>query len=459
MSDAAGPRHRVVIVGAGFGGLFAAKALRGNVEVTVIDRTNHHLFQPLLYQMATGILSAGDIAPPIRDILRRQRNTSVVLGEVEAIDLGARTLTVNTLGLRGDIPYDSLILAAGADQSYFGHPEYARHAPGMKTIDHALELRGRIFGAFEMAERESDPALRKIWMTFVVIGAGPTGVELAGQIAELSHRSLHRNFRTIDPAEARIVLLDAAPAILGTFPASLQRRAAHHLERMGVEVRLGVPVTGVDERGIDTDAEEPGLRRIDTATKIWAAGVAGSPLGRMVAEAAGAGVDRAGRVQVNPDCTLPGHPDVFVIGDLMSLDGLPGVAQVAIQSGRHAAETITRRLGGDTEPRPFRYRNLGTMATISRFQAIASIGRLHVSGFPGWLLWLAVHLFTLTGFKHRVAVLANWTIAFIGRGRPQRAITAQQVFARQASEAQAAAISQGAAAFAGGPSVQPGEQS
>jgi NADH dehydrogenase len=430
-------RHRVAIVGAGFGGLFAAKALRGaDVDVTVIDRTNHHLFQPLLYQMATGILSEGDIAPPIRDVLRRQRNTSVTLGEVEGIDLDGRRLTVNTLGLRSEIPYDSLIIATGANQSYFGHPEFAHDAPGMKTIDDALELRGRIFGAFEMAEREPDPNLRSAWLTFVVVGAGPTGVELAGQIAELAHYSLRRNFRRIDPTDARIVLVDAAPRILGSFPESLQRRAARHLERMGVEIHLGAMVTGVDGRGINTNAEDPSLRRIEAMTKIWAAGVEASPLGRMVAAAAGAEVDRAGRVQVNPDCTLPGHPEVFVVGDLMSLDDLPGLARVAIQSGRHAATTIARRLHGDITERPFRYRDRGAMATISRFTAIGRIGPIRISGFAGWAIWLAVHLFALTGFKNRVAVLSSWTIAFLGRGRPQRAITAQQVFARQTLEAQ-----------------------
>ena len=413
--------------------MFAAKALGGaDVEVTVIDRTNHHLFQPLLYQMATGVLAEGDIAPPIRDILRRHRNTRVMLGEVETVDLEARSVTVNTLGVRSQVGYDSLILATGSNQSYFGRPEFAHDAPGMKTIDHALELRGRIFGAFEMAERASDPTVRSVWLTFVIVGAGPTGVELAGQIAELSHRSLHRNFRRIDPREARIVLLDAAPTILGAFPESLRRRTARHLERIGVEIHLGVMVTDVDIRGIDTNAEDPQLRRIEAATKIWAAGVEASPLGRVAAQAAGAGVDRAGRVQVRPDCSLPGHPEVFVIGDVMSLDQLPGVAQVAIQSGRHAADTIVRRLRGDTAERRFRYRDKGTMATISRFQAIATIGRVHISGFPAWVLWLAVHLFALTGFKNRAAVLFNWTIAFIGRGRPQRVITAQQIFARHA---------------------------
>jgi NADH dehydrogenase len=440
--DQGGRPHRVVIVGAGFGGLNAAKALRrADVEVTVIDRTNHHLFQPLLYQMATGILSEGDIAPPIREILRRQRNTSVLLGEVQEVDLKARRLTVDTLGQHSEVPYDSLIVATGANQSYFGHPEYERHAPGMKTIDHALELRGRIFGAFDMAEREPDPELRKFWMTFVVVGAGPTGVELAGQIAELARTSLRRNYRRIDPAEARVVLLDAAPAILGPFPESLQRRAARQLERIGVEIHLGAMVTGVDERGIEVDAEDPQLRQIEAATKIWAAGVEGSPLGRMVAEGAGAEVDRAGRVQVNPDCSLPGFPEVFVVGDLMSLDGLPGVAQVALQSGRHAAKTVVRRLEGDTAQRAFRYRDKGTMATVSRFEAIVSAGRVRVSGLLGWAMWLVVHVVALAGFRNRVAVLANWTIAFLSPGRPQRAITAQQVFARQELQDQAAARS------------------
>jgi NADH dehydrogenase len=433
--------HRVVIVGAGFAGLFAAKELRrADVEVTVIDRTNHHLFQPLLYQMATGILAAGDIAPPIRDILRGQRNATVILGEVVGIDLEARGLVVNTLGRRSEVPYDSLIIATGAQQSYFGHPEFAQYAPGMKTIDDALELRGRIFGAFELAECEPDPEVRRAWLTFVVVGAGPTGVELAGQIAELAHRSLRGNFRRINPADARVVLLDAAPTVLPPFPESLQRRAAHDLERCGVEIHLGAMVTAVDELGLDTSSDDPRVKRIEAITKIWAAGVQGSPLGRIVAEAAGAGVDRAGRVQVQPDLTLPGYPDVFVVGDLMSLSGLPGVAQVAIQSGRYAAKTIVLRLGGDTRERPFRYRDKGTLATISRFRAVASVGRVRVSGFPAWLLWLAVHLSALTGFKNRVAVLFNWTVAFLGRGRQQRAITTQQVFARQSLESQAGDI-------------------
>jgi len=423
----------VVIVGCGFGGLYAAKALRGaDVDVLIIDRLNHHLFQPLLYQMATGILSGGDIAPPIRDILRRQRNADVVLGEVTNIDASGRRLTVESVVPRFEVSYDSLILAAGAQQSYFGHPEFIHDAPGMKSLDDALEVRGRIFGAFEMASLEPDPETRRRWLTFVVVGAGPTGVEMAGQIAELSRRSLHRNFRRINPASARVVLLDALPRALASFPESLARRSVKDLEKLGVEVHLGAKVTNVDATGIETDSSEPALRRIDAMTKIWAAGVAASPLGRLVAEATGASVDRAGRVQVEPDCTIPRHPEIFVVGDMMSLDQLPGVAEVAMQSGRHAAQTIRRRLHGDTTARPFRYHDLGSMATISRFRAIAVLGPVRASGFIGWLLWLFVHLMFLTGFKSRVAVLFNWLIAFIGHGRPQRAITAQQVFARQA---------------------------
>jgi NADH dehydrogenase len=333
-------RHRVVIVGAGFAGLFAARALRrAPVDVTVVDRTNHHLFQPLLYQVATGVLSEGDIAPPIRDVLRRQPNARVRLGEVVDVDLATRELTLDTIGTRSRLRYDSLIVAAGAAQSYFGHDEFAVHAPGMKTIDDALELRGRIFGAFEMAELEADSARRDAWLTFVVVGAGPTGVELAGQIAELSRRAPKGNYRTFDPAEARVVLVEAADKVLAPFPAPLQHRAQRDLERLGVDVRLRTMVTGVDATGLDVAPEGRSTGRIEARTKIWAAGVQASPLGASLAEQSGARVDRSGRVCVRPDCALPGHPEVFVVGDLMSLDGLPGVAEVAMQSGIHAART------------------------------------------------------------------------------------------------------------------------
>jgi NADH dehydrogenase len=318
--------HRVVIVGCGFGGLFAAKALRrAPVEVVVIDRTNHHLFQALLYQVATGVLSEGDIAPPIRDVLRRQRNTKVVLGEVVDVDVERREVMIDTLGDATTLVYDSLIVATGASQSYFGHDEYALDAPGMKTIDDALELRGRIFGAFELAELEPDAAAREPWLTFAIVGAGPTGVELAGQIAELSRRALTANYRRFDPADSRIVLLDAVDTVLPSFPERLRKRARRDLERLGVELRLGSRVIGVDETGVDVDGG-----RIEARTKIWAAGVQASPLGRLLAQRAGATVDRSGRVQVQNDCSLPGHPELFVVGDLMALDGLPGVAEVAI---------------------------------------------------------------------------------------------------------------------------------
>jgi NADH dehydrogenase len=339
-------------------------------------------------------------------------------------------VVLDTVGQRTRIPYDSVIVAAGAGQSYFGHDEFAVDAPGMKTIDDALELRGRIFGAFEMAELESEPTQRQAWLTFVVVGAGPTGVELAGQIAELSHRALRRNYRTLDPKSARIILIEATDTVLPPFPKPLRHRAQHDLERLGVEVLLRTLVTGVDPSGLDITQQDQSTGRIQAYTKIWAAGVQASPLGRILAERSDATVDRTGRVSVLDDCTLPGHPEVFVVGDLMSLDHLPGVAEVAMQSGVHGAHTITRRLSGDTGQRPFRYHDLGTMATIARFRAVVFIGRVRVSGLTAWLLWLVVHLAFLTGYKNRVAAVANWTIAFLGHNRRQRTITEQQVFAR-----------------------------
>ena len=434
------PAHRVIIIGAGFGGLFAARALgKAPVSVLVVDRMNHHLFQPLLYQVATGILSEGDIAPPIRDVLRKQANTEVLAAEVTGIDLANKTVSVNTLGLTDVLSYDSLIVAAGAAQSYFGHEEFSDYAPGMKSIDDALEQRGRIFGAFELAERETDPEKRQRWLTFVVVGGGPTGVEMAGQIAELSHRSLHRNFRNIDPASARVLLLDAGDALIPAFGKRLSGKALTHLREMGVEVHLGTQVTGVDLDGVDAKSAEHDHIRIEAGTKVWAAGVSASPLGRLIAEQSGAEVDRSGRVLVNPDLTVPGHPEVFLVGDMISLNKLPGVAEVAMQGGRFAAKTIVERLEAaestQTAPsKPFKYLNLGDMATISRFQAVASLGPVKIAGFVGWLMWLFVHLAFLTGFKNRVATVFNWFIAFLGHGRPQRAITSQQIFARRALE-------------------------
>jgi NADH dehydrogenase len=299
----------------------------------------------------------------------------------------------------------------------------------MKTIDDALELRGRIFGAFEIAELEVDDGAREPWLTFAIVGAGPTGVELAGQIAELSRRSLGENFRRFDPKDARIVLLDGLDKVLSPYPARLRRRAHRDLERLGVEIRLGTRVVGVDETGLDIATGDGSRGRIEARTKIWAAGVQASPLGRLLADRAGATIDRSGRVEVQPDCSLPGHPELFVVGDLMALNGLPGLAEVAMQSGHHAAKTIVRRLRG-REPKPFRYIDLGTMSTIARFRAVATIGRLQLTGVVGWLLWLVVHLTFLTGFKNRAAALANWVVAFLGSSRRQRTVTKQQVFAR-----------------------------
>ncbi len=426
-------RHRVVVIGSGFGGLFSTQKLKGaDVDVTLIARTTHHLFQPLLYQVATGILSEGEIAPSTREVLHRQRNAKVLLGDVTDIDLDARTVTHTAVGRETVTPYDSLIVAAGAGQSWFGNDQFSRHAPGMKSIDDALELRGRIFGSFELAELASTPAEVERLMTFVVVGAGPTGVEMAGQISELAKRTLRRDFRRIDPTKARVILLDAAPAVLGSFGEKLGERAVKRLTEMGVEVRLGAKVVDVDSTGIEVETDDGSRERSESVCKVWAAGVSASPLGRRLAEQSGAGVDRAGRVEVNDDLTLPGHPEAFVVGDMMALRGLPGVAQVAIQGGRYAAEQIERRLEGKPPKGPFEYFDKGSMATISRFSAVASVGKAQFSGFFAWILWLAVHLVYIIGFKHRITTLLHWVVTFIGRGRSERVVTEQQVFARQA---------------------------
>jgi NADH:ubiquinone reductase (H+-translocating) len=427
--------HHVVVIGSGFGGLFATKALAdAPVRVTVIASTGHHLFQPLLYQVATGILSAGEVAPATREVLRRQRNARVLLGTVTDVDLERRVVTHTSPGGVATTGYDSLIVAAGAGQSYFGNDHFARYAPGMKSIDDALELRGRIFGAFELAELARDPEEIRRLLTFVVVGAGPTGVEMAGQIAELAHRALRGNFRHIDSRQSRIVLVDAAPRLLGGFSDRLSEDAAAQLARMGVEVQLGQMVVGVDRDGVDLRDQDGRTTRLAAATKVWAAGVAASPLGRLLADRSPAETDRAGRVKVAPDCSLPGHPEVFVVGDLMALDDLPGVAQVAMQSAQHAAGEIRRRLDGETTPRPFRYRDKGSMATVSRFHAVASVGRFETAGFVAWLLWLAVHIVYLIGFKNRLTTLLHWAVSFVGRGRSERTATLQQVLARQALE-------------------------
>ncbi len=419
---------RVVIIGSGFGGLFAAKALkRADVEVTLIAKTSHHLFQPLLYQVATGILSEGEIAPATREILKRQKNATVLLGEVTQIDLAARTVTHTLLDRVTVTPYDELIVAAGAGQSYFGNDHFARYAPGMKSIDDALELRGRIFGAFELAELATDPAEIDKLLTFVVVGAGPTGVEMAGQITELARRALPGNFRNIDPRTARVILLDFAPTVLTSFGEHLSEKAVKHLRRIDVEVQLNTKVVGMDRDGISVEDADGNHRRIPSFCKIWAAGVQASPLGAQLAEQSGASLDRAGRVEVLPDLSLPGHPEVHVVGDLTS--GWPGVAQVAIQGARQVAKTIKGK-----PAKPFAYKDKGSMATVSRFQAVASIKGLHFSGFLAWVLWLAIHIVYIVGFKSRVTTVLHWTVSFLGSGRSERVATEQQVLARLALE-------------------------
>jgi NADH:ubiquinone reductase (H+-translocating) len=427
-------RHQVVVIGSGFGGLFGTKALRrADVDVTMVAKTTHHLFQPLLYQVATGILSEGEIAPPTREVLSGQRNAKVLLGEVTAIDLEARTVTSQVLGRPLVTSYDSLIVAAGAGQSYFGNDHFAEFAPGMKSIDDALELRGRIFGAFEMAELGATRGDNvDHLLTFVVVGAGPTGVEMAGQIAELAHRTLKRDFRAINTRKARVILVDAAAQVLPPFGAKLGRWTAKELEQLGVEVMLGAMVTDVDERGIEVKYKDGRIERIATVTKVWAAGVQASPLGKTLSEQTGAPLDRAGRIGVNPDLTLPGHPEVFVVGDMISLDNLPGVAQVAIQGAKYAAKEIRHRLEDKPAQSPFKYFDKGSMATISRFKAVATIGRLRLTGFLAWMMWLVVHLFYITGFKNRVTAVLHWLVSFLGRGRSERTATEQQIFARNA---------------------------
>ncbi len=411
------PSTRVVIVGGGFGGLYAARALaRHPVHVTVVDRHNYHLFQPLLYQVATAGLSPGEIAQPIRSILRHYPKVSVVLGDVTAVDLTGRRVLLGEEAL----PYDYLILAPGASHSYFGHDEWAPLAPGLKWVDDALVIRRRILLAYDRAEREPDEARREALLTFVVVGAGPTGVELAGAIAEIARRTLARDFRRIDPARSRILLLEGGPRVLPTFPEDLSRKAVEQLRDLGVEVRTGALVTGITPDEVTIGKEGEAVR---TRTALWAAGVQASPLLRSL----GLPLDRSGRVAVEPDLTLPGRPEVYVVGDvaLFTHQGgkpLPGVAQVAIQQGRTAAENVWRTVEG-LPRRPFRYRDLGNMATIGRKAAVADLGRLHFSGLPAWLLWLLVHVSWLIGFDNRLLVLTRWAWSYFTFSRGARLIT------------------------------------
>jgi NADH:ubiquinone reductase (H+-translocating) len=410
-------RARVVIVGGGFGGLRAAKALAdAPVRVTLVDRRNHHLFQPLLYQVATAALSPADIAHPIRSVLRGQPNVEVILAGVDAIDVTAKEVVLDED--EGRLPYDYLILAAGANHAYFGHDEWATAAPGLKTLEDALDIRRRILTSFEEAEREQDPARRKALMTFVVVGGGPTGVEMAGAIAEIARFSLARDFRHIDTRDAKVLLIEAGSQLLGAFPDRLSRHALRDLERLGVEVRFGQPVTA-----IAPDAVTVGSEIIPANTIVWAAGVQASPLGRSL----GVELDRAGRVLVNPDLSIPGHPEIFVIGDMASLKDargrpLPGVAQVAMQQGAWAAANILRAIEGKPA-RVFRYRDLGNMATIGRNSAVADIRGLRLTGFVAWLAWAFVHILNLIGFRNRVLVALQWLWDYLTFQRGARLIT------------------------------------
>jgi len=420
------PRHRVVVVGGGFGGLPACRFLgKMPVDVTLIDRRNHHLFQPLLYQVATGILAPGQIAPPLRHVLRRDKNITVELADVTGFDLDRRVVHARRpLGVGEiEVPYDSLIVAAGVTQTYFGHDEFARWAPGMKTIDDALELRRRLYGAFEMAEMAQDDDERRAWLTIVIVGAGPTGVELAGQVRELAARSLKREFRNFDPTTVRVVLLDGGKEPLATFGDNLAGRASKELEDLGVELRMNSRVTKVDPSGVDFTTADGSTEHIDARVTVWAAGVQASPLAAALARAAGAETDRAGRVKVRPDLTLPGHPEVFAVGDMAALDDLPGVAEVAMQGSLHAANTIRHRLRGEDRDHPFKYRDLGSVAAVGRFRAIFSWRGIQLSGFPAWVVWLMVHLAFLNTFANRFAALFRWARSMLGRARAERVIS------------------------------------
>ncbi len=406
---------RVVIVGAGFGGLQAAKALHSTpVHVTVIDRQNHHLFQPLLYWVATAGLSPADITSPVRGILRKQKNTEVLMAEVTGVDLEQQRVL---MGERS-VPYDYLVLATGAHDNYFGHPEWETNAPGLKSVVDAISIRRKILLAFEAAEMETDPEKIKELLTFVLVGAGPTGVEMAGAIAELAHKSLATDFRHIDTTSTRIILLEATPRILAAFPKSLARKSQKKMNHMGIEVRTGALVSAIDEHGVVAGGE-----RIAAKTIIWTAGISASSAGKWL----GAEVDRAGRVKVNGDLSVPGHPDVFVIGDTASAtqDGkpLPGVAPVAMQAGRYVARLVAHRVRGEELNKPFQYRNKGNLATVGRSYAIVDIGKIRLTGLIAWVMWLVVHIYYLIGFRNRFITLFQWAWTYFTYTRGARLIT------------------------------------
>ena len=419
------PRPRVVIVGGGFGGLYAAKRLgSAAVEVTLVDRRNFHLFQPLLYQVATGGLSPANIAAPLRAILKKQLNTRVILGEVSGVDVAERTLFLGT----DRLPYDYLIVAAGARHHYFGKSEWEAHAPGLKTVEDAVEIRRRILTAFEAAERETDPIVRAAWMTFVIVGAGPTGVELAGAIGELAEHTLRGNFRSIDPSQSRVLLLEGAERVLPPFVPSLSQKAAKALARLGVTVQTGANVTDVTDRSVTFELGDK-IETVQARTVLWAAGVLASPLARQLAEATGARVDRASRIFVEPDLTLPGHPEIFAIGDMAHCPGanglpLPGVAPVAIQQGRYVADAIRARLQEKTLA-PFRYADKGSLAVIGRSAAVADLGWIRISGIVAWMAWLLIHLLYLVVFSNRLLVITQWAANYMTRNRYARLITGE----------------------------------
>lgn len=418
-------RHRVVIVGGGFGGVRAAKALkRLPVDVTLIDRNNHHLFQPLLYQVATGVLSPGQVAPAMRSLFRGQDNVRVLMGEVERFDLDRRV--VHAVAQHElEIPYDTLIVAAGATHSYFGNDDWATDAPGMKTLDDANRVRSRILWSFELAEQAQTQEERDALLTFVVVGAGPTGVELAGQIAILARRILKKEHRAIDPRAARVVLLDAAPTVLPPFPEKLRDHAASDLRKLGVDVEVGQMAVDIDDEGIEvrpTDGDGE-TRRIASRTVLWAAGVQASPLAKLLAEASGTSTDRAGRLLVRHDLTLPVHPEVFAIGDMVSRPGVPGVAQAAIQEGRYVAKVISSRINEYPAPPSFSYKDKGTMATIGRTRAVASVRGVKLTGQLAFYIWAFVHVAYLVGWGNRFEAVARWMWTIVARNRRERLIS------------------------------------
>ncbi len=416
-------KHRVVIIGGGFGGLYAAISLRRvPVDVTLVDRRNFHLFQPLLYQVATGALSPANIAAPLRSVLRRQRNARVLLAEVTGFDLAGRQVILRD----GALAYDSLTVATGARHHYFGHPEWEKDAPGLKTIEDATEIRRRVLLAFEMAERCTDLAQQKEWLTFVVVGGGPTGVELAGALAELAHHTLRNNFRSINPASATVLLVEGVDRVLTAYPRDLSRKAERALAQIGVTVRLGTSLTEVRHDQVVLRTGEK-TEVLPTHTILWGAGVQGSPLAQVLAQATGAVLDRSGRIQVEPDLTLPGHPEVFAIGDMAAYlhqtgAPLPGVAQVAMQQAKFAADLIQRRLKGKPAV-PFVYKDMGSMATIGRSAAVADLGWVRFSGLPAWLAWLFVHILYIITFENRILVVCQWAWSYATRGRSARLIT------------------------------------